>query len=83
MAITKMSIGVPPVNLFTVRRDVLRQCGRTPAMVAGLMEKIMSTATDELQDDELEVVTGGIIAILIGLSLSDARPSAPPPPVSK
>jgi hypothetical protein len=36
-----------------------------------------------LQDDELEVGTGGIIAILIGLSLSDARPSTPPPPVSK
>jgi hypothetical protein len=45
--------------------------------------EIMTTATDELQDDELDAVTGGIIAILIGLSLSDARPSTPPPPVSK
>ena len=48
--------------------------------------KIMSKTNDtsklasrdrELRDDELEVVTGGIIAILIGLSLSDARPSKP------
>jgi hypothetical protein len=54
--------------------------------------KIMSKTNDtsklasrdrELRDDELEVVTGGIIAILIGLSLSDARPSTPPPTVSK
>ena len=37
----------------------------------------------ELQDDELETVTGGIIAILIGLLLSDARPSTPPPAVGK
>jgi bacteriocin-like protein len=37
----------------------------------------------ELHDDELNAVTGGIIAVLIGLLLSDARPSAPPPPPSK
>jgi hypothetical protein len=37
----------------------------------------------ELQDDELEAVTGGIIAILIGLLLPDARPSTPPPPAGK
>jgi hypothetical protein len=54
--------------------------------------KIMSKTNDtsklasrdrELRDDELDAVSGGIIAILIGLSLSDARPSTPPPPVSK
>jgi bacteriocin-like protein len=37
----------------------------------------------ELQDDELNAVSGGIIAVLIGLLLSDSRPSAPPPPPSK
>ena len=37
----------------------------------------------ELQDEELEAATGGIIAVLIGLLLSDARPSTPPPPASK
>jgi hypothetical protein len=37
----------------------------------------------ELQDDELNAVSGGIIAILIGLVLSDTRPATPPPPVSK
>jgi hypothetical protein len=37
----------------------------------------------ELHDDELNAVTGGIIAVLIGLLLSDARPSTPPPPPSK
>ena len=36
MAITEMSIWVQPVNHFTVRRDVLRQCARTPAMDAGM-----------------------------------------------
>jgi hypothetical protein len=29
MAITKCPIPTPPMNRFTVRRDVLRQCGRT------------------------------------------------------
>jgi hypothetical protein len=29
MAITKMSIGVQPVNLFTVAARALRQCGLT------------------------------------------------------
>jgi hypothetical protein len=29
MAITKMSIGVPPVNSFTVAARVVRQCGLT------------------------------------------------------
>jgi hypothetical protein len=44
MAITKMSIGVQPVNRFTVAATALRQCGLTPAMVAGkTWRKIMST----------------------------------------
>ena len=33
----------------------------------------------ELHDDELNAVTGGIIAVLIGLLLPDTRPSTPPP----
>lgn len=42
-----------------------------------------STASEqqdrELRDDELNAVTGGIIAVLIGLLLPDTRPSTPPP----
>jgi hypothetical protein len=66
MAITKMSIGVQPVNLFTVPVRPLSQGGRTPAMIAGLMEKIMSKTNDTpnlghgtLADSELDMVSGG------------------------
>ena len=57
-------------------------------MCAPTTENIMTKAGDasqdrELQDDELEAVIGGIIAVLIGLLLSDARPSTPSPPASK
>ena len=38
----------------------------------------MSKTRDELRDDELDGVTGGIIAILIGLLLPAA--ATPPPP---
>ena len=38
----------------------------------------MSKSNDELRDDELDGVTGGIIAILIGLLLP--APAMPPPP---
>jgi hypothetical protein len=65
---------VPPVNRFTVRRDVLRQCGRTSDGWSALawMEKIMSKTNDtertrepeakraELLDSELDTVTGGV-----------------------
>jgi hypothetical protein len=40
------------------------------------MEKMMSTTSDELRDDELDGVSGGIIAILIALVL----PATTPPP---
>ena len=70
MAITKMSIWVPPVNLFTGGgRDVLRQCGRTPAMVAGSRRRMIMSKTNsesrevresrELTNDELAHVVGG------------------------
>ncbi|MGA6968453.1 MAG: bacteriocin [Xanthobacteraceae bacterium] len=36
--------------------------------------------TCELTEDQLEQVSGGIIAILIGLLLPSAGPSAPPSP---
>ena len=49
---------------FTVRRDVLSQCGRTPATDAGLdgWRKIISKTSDELRelrDAELALVSGG------------------------
>jgi len=64
MAITKMSIGVRPVNLFTVAARALSKCGRTPAMIAGLLEKTMSKNTAikserELNEAELEHVSVG------------------------
>jgi hypothetical protein len=70
MAITKMSIGVPPVNRFTVAARALSKCGRTPAMNAGWMEKVMTTMhnsdslevrelKDELSEKELKNVFGG------------------------
>ena len=76
MAITKMSIKVPPVNRFTVTARALRQRGRTSDWMgpfAGLMEKNMSKSSDssklgratqvrELRDDELENVSGGLDA---------------------
>ena len=72
---------------------VLSQCGGSGTggsvnMCAPTTENIMTKAGDasqdrELQDDELEAVIGGIIAVLIGLLLSDARPSTPSPPASK
>ena len=76
MAITKMSIKVPPVNRFTVTARALRQRGRTSDWMgpfAGLMEKNMSKSNDssklgratqvrELRDDELEKVSGGLDA---------------------
>ena len=92
-AITKCLIRVPPVNWFTVAVKVLSQCdgsgtGGSVNMCAATTENIMTKAGDasqdrELQDDELEAVIGGIIAVLIGLLLSDARPSTPSPPASK
>jgi hypothetical protein len=39
----------------------------------------MTTATDELRDDELDAVSGGIIAILIGLLLPAPAPPTPMP----
>jgi bacteriocin-like protein len=65
MAITKCSFLVPLVNRFTVRRDVLRQCGRT-SNDAGLdgWRKIMSKTNDtsrELTNDELNAVSGGML----------------------
>jgi hypothetical protein len=63
MAITIMSIGVPPVNRFTVAARALSKCGRTPAMDAGWMEKVMNIAINvadrELTTAELELVAGG------------------------
>jgi hypothetical protein len=55
------------------------------------MEKIMSKTNDtsnlgraaqdrELRDDELNPVSGGIIAVLIGLILPDSQKPAPPTP---
>jgi hypothetical protein len=73
MAITKMSIGVPPVNRFTVAARALSKCGRTPAIIAGLMETTMSKNTvhnskaspevhelkDQLSEEHLQAVFGG------------------------
>ena len=62
MAITKFRISAPPGNLFTVRRDVLRQCGRTPAMTLRLRnewERVMTNIVETLSDDELAQVAGG------------------------
>ena len=71
MAITKCRIWVQVVNRFTVRRDVLRQCGLTSGgrrTGSGLKEQIMSKTNDtsklasrdrELRDDELDAVSGG------------------------
>ena len=63
MAITEMSIWVSPVNLFTVRRDVLSQCGLTsdgwPALHGWkIMTKTIDTSR-ELTIDELDAVSGG------------------------
>ena len=70
MAITKMSIGVPPVKRFTVAARALSKCGRTPAIIAGLMETTMSKNTAakserELNEAELEQVSGGTPSIPI------------------
>jgi hypothetical protein len=68
MAITKCRIWVPPVNLFTVRRDVLRQCGLASDEGWLGRRKIMSktNATDtaarsehELTENDLALVSGG------------------------
>jgi hypothetical protein len=78
MAITKMSIGKSAVNLFTVRRHVLRQGGRT-GDDSWLRRKIMilmskktnhtsnlfhATLDDHgtLADSELDAVSGGATA---------------------
>ena len=69
--------------------------GRVPCVssLPQQMEKDMATTikisatseqvrepTCELTEDQLEQVSGGIIAILIGLLLPSAGPSAPPSP---
>jgi hypothetical protein len=66
MAITKMSIGVPPVNRFTVRRDVLRQGGHiSDERWLGrrkIMSKTINTAArskHELTESDLALVSGG------------------------
>jgi bacteriocin-like protein len=45
------------------------------------MSETNDTSRDELTIDELDTVTGGIIAILIGLLLP--APPPPPPPVQR
>ena len=58
------------MNRFTVAARALSKCGRTPAMDAGWMEKIMTTMhnsdslevrelKDELSEKELKNVFGG------------------------
>ena len=75
MAITEMSIGMPPVNLFTVRRDVLRQGGLTSdGRWLGWMETTMTEnksteKTRELTEDELNTVSGGNLANSVSSAL--------------
>jgi hypothetical protein len=58
MAITKCLIGMSAVKRFTAALKALSQCGRTPAMVAGLTwRKIMSNRTCAITLIALAMVT--------------------------
>jgi hypothetical protein len=47
------------------------------------METIMTTATDELRDDELEQATGGLVVIAIIAVLIPLLVPDPPKPLPK
>jgi hypothetical protein len=64
MSITKCRIWAQPVNRFTVRPDVLLQCGAVRRWSLGLMEVTMrenksTEKTRQLTEDELSRVSGG------------------------
>lgn len=48
-----------------------------------VMERVMTTATGELRDDELDGVTGGLVVIaIIGILIGQLLPVVNPPPVN-
>jgi hypothetical protein len=47
------------------------------------MERVMTTATGELRDDELDGVTGGLVVIaIIAILFGQLLPVVNPPPVN-
>jgi hypothetical protein len=47
------------------------------------MERVTTTATGELRDDELDGVTGGLVVIaIIGILIGQLLPVVNPPPVN-
>ena len=48
-----------------------------------VMERVMTTATGELRDDELDGVTGGLVVIaIIAILFGQLLPVVNPPPVN-
>jgi hypothetical protein len=70
------------VSRFTVAARALSQCART-SNLAKWSEVIMTTATDELRDDELDGVSGGLVVIAILAILIAALLPPPPTPLPK
>jgi hypothetical protein len=71
MPVTAKSRNAGYKNLSSSKEEIMTN--------ANNHRSVPNTAADELRDEQLDQVTGGIIAVLIGM-LSTPEVKAPPPP---